>query len=391
MLTVGSDELIFYNEISKLKHKSSDMKVQKLMWSWGTECFLVVLSDYKIYVWNSLNIMDCIQLKIKERVHDFDLTKDDSYIVFSSDDEIMRVYDLKRQKTSGKIYTYNIRHNLVKLSADDVMVAVSGGLYVEILNRTSKEFQKLEFEESVIKIKWSYNSSDIFKMYVMTESNVYMYDLLKQNLVSIYQDDYLKDFCISNAMKIMFISGSNLVKFDCSAGKILASTDCKECNCIYFDDQSCMLYVGYNHGLIKLAASLDTIESIALSKVSFVASKLKITSDFEINSPIELFTPPRVTADSVQNLNDAMELEVTPFQSVKKASNLLTNLEERLQNLTANVDVVKPSQALSAESDVLISIQNLKEEFKSDIVNVHVEMIKQMHQQKAFIFNVERY
>eukprot|EP00835_Amoeboradix_gromovi_P002853 NODE_171_length_16024_cov_0.172559.p4 type:complete len:415 gc:universal NODE_171_length_16024_cov_0.172559:4238-5482(+) len=377
MIATGASELVFYDAVNNAKYKSADMKVEKLKWSYSSNCFLIILSNNSLYIWNSLNSADCTLLNIKHSISDFDLTKDDSYIVFSTNDHLMRVYDIKRQKTSGKEYPFHINASSICLSADDVMVAVSSGRFLEILNRTSKEYKKLECKSEIMKMEWSFHQSEVFKLYILSMGTLYLFDCLKQNFVEIYRNEKLSDFCLSNSMKLMYIYGSEIVKYDCQNMLVLASCTQNDANCIYFDDESCFLYVGYQHGILKCSASLQVIESISLSECSKISSRSKVSAAFEIPRLENIFTPPRQTTDSVQSLTDIpMEGLTTPFDKSNKLDSL-NDLQARLNSID--------EKDSNYELTVTSQISELKEEIKGDLANIHVDIIKQMHQQKKDI------
>ena len=394
MIATGSDGLIFYDSMNNAKYKSSDIKVDKLTWSYSSNCFLVILSNSKLYIWNSIYENDCTAIEMVYEVIDFELTKDDAYILFTSNDMNMRVYDIKRKKISAKEYPFNVNANRICLSADDVMIAVNNDNCVEVLNRTSKEYKKLECENCVVKMQWSWHPSEIFKLYIMTYDKIYLYDCLKQIFSEIYSDNNLIDFSLSNNMRVMYVSGSSLVKYDCKSMAVMSTSDQQyDANCLYFDDNACLLYIGYQHGIIKLSADLQVIESIALGNSAYIAMKSKITQSFEI--PIntkELFTPPRQVTDSVQNMQDIPNnYQFGTPPTIKNTNNPLDALEERLKLINQNASD-NPVGVNAMDSDSISEqIIQLRQELKNDLVNIHVDMIKQMHQQKVISnVNLER-
>ena len=382
MIATGSVELIFYDSVNNSKFKSADIKIDKMKWSYSSNCFLLILSDGKLYIWHSLNASDCTQLNISNQVVDFDLTKDDSYIVYTSNDKSVRVYDIKRQKQSSKEYLFTINASNISLSADDVVIAVFGSNSVEILNRTSKEYKKIECAEPVLKMQWSYQPTEIFELYIMTSTTLYMLNCMNQTFTDVYRNVELRDFCLSNTTRVLYIYGSELVKYNLKDMAIVNKSVHHDANCIYFDDDACFLYIGYQHGILKLAANLEVIESISLVNSTCIATKSNISNAFEIPRIQDIFTPPRQTTDSAQNLR-AMENGEDAFTTPYLNDAMIT-LEDKLE--TINQEYTKRPDAIDAESAICQQINDLRQELKGDLVNIHVELIKQIHQQKVIIF-----
>ena len=376
MIAAGSDCLVFIKDSTK--YKSETVPITKIMWSYGIDSFLILLSDFKLYLWTDSSTYT--QLNIHYNVYDFDLTKDNSYIVYTSQDTIMRVFDLKRLKQSSKEYNYSINASLIKMSADDVMICVAYKQSVEILNRTSKEYKKLDFDESIVKLEWSFHSSSIFKLYIMTSASLYCYDCLLHSLQLLYKDFQLIDFCTSSSLNLLYIYGSKLIKYDCKQNKVLESSEQQQVNCLFFDDLECHLYIGYKHGLLKCSVNLKILESISLMNVQHLAITNDASNFLKIEPQLvnSLFTPPRQVVDSVQNLQDVSIQFNTPLAAD-------VDLEQKLNDISQ----MNEQQPVDSGPAVYNEIMTLREELKVDIANLHVDMIKQMHNQQVILINVE--